>query len=111
MAVNSITIVGNLTRNPEMKQVGDTYKTTFTVACEEKWEGKSGVQTRCEYVLVEVWRKLAEVVSRLEKGQKVAVFGSLRSDSYEDKDKIQRKVWFIAGRQVEFMHGRGGSRA
>lgn len=90
---NSITIVGNLTRDIEIKYVGTSNipKGTFSVA--RSWyvgEGEAREQ-RAEFFDCEVWREQAlNLAQSAGKGTRVIVSGILRQDRWQNADGESR---------------------
>jgi single-strand DNA-binding protein len=82
---------------------------TIRVATSEEYKTQNGIQKRSEYHRVVVYRVLAEMVERanLRKGQKVCVFGRMRSSSYTDKEGIKRTSFQIEADDI-FLHVREG---
>lgn len=81
--MNKLTIIGNLTRDPELRTTQSGVNVCdFTVAVNRK--GKSdGV----DYFRVTCWRGLADIASKyLSKGKKVAVVGQVGVSSYKDRN-------------------------
>lgn len=98
-----ITIVGNLTRDPEVRQAGQAQATGFAVAVNERkfnrdtnaWEDGDAVFWECT-----AWRNLGtNVAQTLRKGMSVIVHGKIKQRSYE-KDGVKRTVTEI---EVEAM--------
>lgn len=106
--VNTITIIGNLGADPEMRQTSGGPVCNLRVATTEKWKGRDGnMQERTEWHSVTVWGNQAEACGRyLAKGRQIYVQGRLQSREYE-KDGVTRKVWDIVANRVQFLGGRG----
>lgn len=93
MNLNKVMIIGNLTRDPEIKttptgaQVG-----SFSVATSQVWTDQNGQkQERTEFHNIVVWRKLAEIVGQyLHKGSKVYVEGRLQTRDWTGQDGVKR---------------------
>ena len=112
-SVNKIILIGNLGAAPELKYLPSGQAVCeLNVACNETWSDKAGQrQERTEWVRCTVWGKQAESAAKyLEKGRQVYVEGSLRTESWDDKEtgqkryatKVQvQKVVFLGG-------GKGG---
>jgi single-strand DNA-binding protein len=82
--MNSITIIGNVTRDPELRttQTGKEV-CSFTVAVNRRKSVKAGVQ-ETDYFKITAWEKLAAICKEyLVKGSKVAVVGSVSVSTYE----------------------------
>ena len=76
MAYNHITLVGNLTKNPETKTVGKKQQTKFTIAV-ERWTATT--KNEFDYFNIVTSGKLAEVCNDyLKKGKKLLVDGRVQ---------------------------------
>ncbi len=94
---NTVTIVGNLTRDPELRFTpSGAAVANFGVAWNLK--GRDGQEDKVSYFDVTCWRQLAENVSdSLTKGSRVVVHGRLDQRSWETQDGDRRsKVEVIA---------------
>lgn len=79
----SISICGNLGRDPELKAAGTSQVLSFSVADSEYIYVKGG-EAESQWYNCEVWGKQAERLSAiLAKGTKVAIYGQLVQRSYE----------------------------
>lgn len=79
----SLTIVGNLGRDPEMRYLPDgTAVTNLNVASSRRYNNRDGQPVEeTTWVKVTVWNKQAETVNQyLTKGSKVLVEGTLTPD-------------------------------
>lgn len=93
MSLNRVQLIGNLTRDPEVKQLpGGQVVATFSIATNMTWKDQSGQQqTKSEFHNVVVWRKLAEICGQyLKKGGKVFVEGRLQTRDWEGEDGVKR---------------------
>lgn len=88
MNLNKAMLIGNLTRNPEMKTTPDgTNVATFSVATNFVWNNPQGRQERVEYHNIVAWRKLAEICAQyLKKGSKVYIEGRLQTRNWDDQN-------------------------
>ncbi len=92
----STTIVGNLTRDPELK-FSDSGKavTSFAVAVNNRRKNRQTQEWEDfpSFMNVVAWADLAEhCASSLKKGERVIVFGTLQERSYEGRDGNTRRV-------------------
>jgi single-strand DNA-binding protein len=101
--LNRIVLIGRLTRDPELKEVGQGISVAnFALAVERDFKNQSG-EKEVDFIDVQVWRKLAEVVANnLQKGRLVAVEGRLQVRSYE-KDGQKRRVSEVVAERVQFL--------
>ncbi|MEI7498219.1 MAG: single-stranded DNA-binding protein [Candidatus Falkowbacteria bacterium] len=100
MNLNKAMIIGNLTRDPEVKNTpSGQMVATFSVATNQIWSDQSGQrQERVEYHNIVVWRKLAEICGQyLRKGSKVYVEGRLQTREWTGQDNIKRNRTEIIG--------------
>jgi len=91
--VNKIIIIGNLTRDPEMKQTQSGQSiTTFGIATNREWTSNGDKKQSTEFHECVAWAKLAEISEKyLKKGKLVYVEGYLKTRSWEDDDTGQKK--------------------
>jgi single-strand DNA-binding protein len=85
--MNSITVTGNLTADPEL-QVFDsgTAKATFSIADNRTWTDNGEKKEQVSYYEIHAWRYLAEDVARvLSKGLRVVVSGRIEQQTWNDK--------------------------
>lgn len=101
---NTITVVGNITRDPELRYTPTGQSNTrFGVAVNRRWQDRSSGewQEATSFFDVVCWRELAENVSEsLPKGSRVIVTGRLEQRSYDDRDGNRRSVVEIIADEV-----------
>ncbi len=88
-SLNKVTLIGNLTRDPEMRYTPQgTAVCTFSVATNRQWKTESGdTKEDAEFHRIVAWDKLAEICSQmLSKGKKVYVEGRLQTRKWEGQD-------------------------
>lgn len=111
-SLNKVMVIGNLGRDPEIRQAGDAPVADFSVAVSEKFKGRDGsTQEKTEWVNVVAWRRLAEV-SRdyLRKGSQVYVEGKLSTRSWTDKTTgAKRYQTEVVADNIQMLGGRGGA--
>lgn len=93
MSLNRVQLIGNLTRDPEMKQIpGGQVVTTFGVATNFTWKDQSGEQqSKAEFHNIVAWRRLAEICGQyLKRGSKVFVEGRMQTRDWEGEDGVKR---------------------
>lgn len=97
-----ITIRGNVTRDPEVKEMGTgALKATFSVAVENRYQKNGEWVSDTSFLNVTAWKHLAEDVQRvLEKGSRVIVTGRMSQRSYEDNDGNQRQYYEIVADDI-----------
>lgn len=93
MNLNKAMIIGNLTRDPELRNTGNGQSVvSFSVATNLVWTDQSGQQQKkVEFHNVIAWRKLAEICSKyLHKGSKVYIEGRLQTSDWAGQDGTKR---------------------
>jgi len=92
-SVNKVILIGNLTRDPEMRQTanGQTV-TTFCIATNREWITKDNSKHNlAEYHDIVAWARLAEICSRyLKKGKLVYVEGYLKTRSWDTPEGVRK---------------------
>ena len=94
--VNNITILGNITRDPELRFTpSGTAVASFGLAVNRNIQNKNSGEweTQVDFFNVTAWYKLAEnCAESLSKGDRVLVSGRLSQDSWESKDGQKRST-------------------
>ena len=94
--LNTITIMGRLTRDPELRYTqSQTPVASFTVACERDFAGQDQEKVT-DFIDCVAWRQGGEFVSKyFHKGSMIIVDGRLQSRKWEDRDGNKRVSWEI----------------
>ena len=93
-SVNKVILVGRLGKDPEIRSTpSGTTVAKFSIATDERFTDRNGEkQERTEWHNIVAWSKLAEICGQyLRKGKLVYIEGSLRTDSWDDKETGQKK--------------------
>ena len=109
---NRVILIGNLTRDPEMKQIpGGQVVTTFGIATNFTWKDQSGEQqSKVEFHNVVAWRRLAEICGQyLKKGSKIFVEGRLQTRDWEGEDGTKRYRTEIVADNMIMLDKKGDS--
>lgn len=113
-SLNRATILGNCTRDPEMRQTTSGQSVcSFGVATNRTWTDASGAkQEAAEFHNVVAWAKLAEICKQyLMKGKKVYVEGRLQTRQWEGQDGTKRSTTEIVADNVILLGDRPGGSA
>ena len=104
MADNTVTIIGNVTRDPEMRYTaGGQGKASFGVAVSRRWQNRqtNEWEEQTSFLNVVCWRELAEnVVESVAKGHRVIVTGRMEQRSWETDTGDKRSVVEIVADDV-----------
>lgn len=109
-SLNQVTLMGNLTRDPELRQTPNGQNvTSFSLALNRSYKDSSGEwQEATDYIDIVCWGPLAERVAQyLSKGRRCLVQGRLQSRSWEQDGAKRSKVEVLAN-DVTFLDSRGG---
>jgi single-strand DNA-binding protein len=101
MADNTITIIGNVTRDPELRYTPSNQSvTTFGVAVNRRWQNRQNQEWEesTSFFDVVCWGTLAEnAADSLAKGTRIIVNGRLEQRSWETQDGEKRsKIEVVA---------------
>ncbi len=111
MNLNKAMIIGNVTRDPEVKTTPSGQSvTSFSVATNRVWTNAQGQkQEAVEYHNIVAWGKLAEICGQyLNKGKKIYVEGRLQTRDWQGQDGVKRyKTEIVAENMI--MLDRGGA--
>jgi single-strand DNA-binding protein len=104
MSGNTITIVGNATRDPELRfTASGQARASFGVAVNRRWQNRqtNEWEESVSYFNVNCWRELAEnVAESVHKGTRVVVSGRLEQRSWETQDGEKRSVIEIEADEI-----------
>lgn len=105
MSINRVVLLGNMTRDPELRRTGNGKAVTnFTLALNRYNNDEA------DFVDCVCWEKIAENTAQYcYKGSKVAVEGSIQTGSYVDKDGHNRKTVNVLCNRVEFINTNNSS--
>ena len=112
MYSNLVILIGNITRQPELKALTNGNKVTnLTVAVNKTWTDRESGEKKeaTEFISVSVFGKQAENCAQyLEKGQKVMVEGHIKN-RVEEKDGSKTYHTGVVADRVQFGQKAGGS--
>ena len=91
--LNHITIMGRLTRDPELRRTGSGIAVaSFTVAVDRDFSGRDGGERETDFIDCVAWRQTGEFVSKyFTKGSMIVVSGRLQIRNWTDKEGNKRR--------------------
>ena len=113
MYLNKAIIIGNLTRDPELRSLPSGVKVcSFSLATNRVWKDKNGArQESADYHNVVVFGRQAETVAQyMKKGSSILVEGRMQTRSWDDKNTGEKKyrTEIVADRTQFGPKGSGG---
>jgi single-strand DNA-binding protein len=98
MSINKVILLGNLCRDPECKDLGNSTVCNFSIASTERYKDRDGQPKEDTlFIDVQVWGKLTDMVSRyLHKGKPILLEGKLKFDSWEKNGQRNSKHTIVA---------------
>ena len=102
--LNHITIMGRLTRDPELRRTGSGIAVaSFTVAVDRDFGGRDGGEKETDFIDCVAWRQTGEFVSKyFSKGSMIVVSGRLQIRNWNDKDGNKRRTAEVVADNVYF---------
>ena len=102
--LNHITIMGRLTRDPELRRTGSGIAVaSFSVAVDRDFGGRDGGEKETDFIDCVAWRQTGEFVSKyFTKGRMIVVSGRLQIRSWTDKDGNKRRTAEVVADNVYF---------
>ena len=109
-AFNKVILMGNLTRDPEIKFLtSGTPVTNFGIAVSEKYTKDGEQKESVCFVEVEAWDKQAETIDEyFEKGDPIFIEGALKFEQWEDEDLKKRSKLKVRLQRFQFLRYKGG---
>jgi single-strand DNA-binding protein len=107
---NRVILVGNLTRDPELRYIpSGTAVTEIGLAINDRRKGANGEWIEeTTFVDVTLWARTAEIASEyLNKGSNVLIEGRLKLDTWEKDGKKNSKLR-VVGERMQMLGARGG---
>ena len=102
--LNHITIMGRLTRDPELRRTGSGIAVaSFTLAVDRDFAPRDGGERETDFIDCVAWRQTGEFVSKyFTKGSMAVVSGRLQIRGWTDKDGNKRRTAEVVADNVYF---------
>ena len=110
-SLNKVILVGNLTRDPEVRYTtGGTAVTDVGLAVNRVWTDRSSNERKEETTFIDVtlWGRTAEIAGEyLSKGRPCLIEGRLQLDQWEDRETGQKRSKLkVVGESLQLLGGR-----
>ena len=106
--LNHITIMGRLTRDPELRRTGSGVAVaSFTVAVDRDFASKDGGERETDFIDCVAWRQTGEFVSKyFRKGAMIVAAGRLQIRNWQDKEGNKRRSAEVIVENAYFGEGK-----
>ena len=99
--INKIIVIGNLTKEPELKEAGKSSVCSFSIASNNPFSKEEVL-----FIEVNFWNKTgANCMKYLKKGSQVYVDGRLKMNQWKDAKGNYHQKYFIIGENIRFLKG------
>lgn len=112
MYLNKAMIIGNLTRDPEIKSLPSGVRVaSFSVATNRVWKDKNGAkQENVDFHNVVVFGRQAEIVGQyMKKGSSILVEGRMQTRSWDDASGVKKYRTEVIADRIQFGPRAGGA--
>jgi len=107
MALNKVLLIGNLTRDPELRSTPSGQSVaTFGLATNRVWKDPQTGERReaVEFHNIVLWRRLAEIAGQyLHKGSKIFLEGRLQTRSWQDQSGNKKYMTEIVAENMQML--------
>ena len=105
--LNSICLVGRLTKNAELKYVNDSMAVaTFTLAVNRNFKGQDG-KREADFINCVIWRQQAENLANwAKKGALIGITGRIQTRSYENQQGQRVYVTEVVADSFQLLESR-----
>lgn len=111
--MNKVILMGRLTKEPELRQTPNGIASCrFSIAVNRNFKNQQTGQYDADFINCTAWRQTAEFISKyFRKGQMIALDGTLRTGSYQDKNHpdVTHYTTEVFVDNVEFCGNKGNS--
>jgi single-strand DNA-binding protein len=102
--MNKVTLVGRLTKEPEIKLTSNqTQFCNFTIAVDRRFKDANG-QRQADFINCVAWKQTAVFIQKyFHKGSRIGICGSIQTRSFDDQNGQKRFVTEVLAEEVEFV--------
>ena len=99
--MNKVHLIGNLTRNPELRYTkNNTPVASYTIAINTRY----GEKQETDFINITSWGKSGEFVNKyFKKGQAIAISGRLKNNNYQDSNGVTHYGIEVITEDIEFV--------
>lgn len=102
--MNNVSMIGRLTKDVEIRQVGQNNVGNFTLAVNRPFKNKQTGEREADFVNCQVWGKQAETLAQYtKKGSQIGVDGRIQTRNYENKQGQRVYVTEVVVERFHFL--------
>lgn len=99
--MNKVVLMGRLTRDPEIRQAGETQVCSFTIAVNRR---KKEQEHDADFPRCVAFGKTAELIGKyFYKGSQICVSGHIQTGSYENRDGYKVYTTDVIVEEMDFV--------
>ena len=108
--LNKVILIGRLTRDPELKTIGETSVGKFSIAVGSSYKKGNEKVEETSFFDCEIWGKLADVLGQYAtKGKQIAIEGKLKQDTWDTQDGKKASKVKIRVENFQLLGGKSDS--
>ncbi|MGI6545589.1 MAG: single-stranded DNA-binding protein [Fastidiosipilaceae bacterium] len=101
--MNTVNLMGRLTKDPAIKTVGEHTVANFTLAVDRGYKDKNTGERQADFINCVAWRSTAEFIEKyFSKGQQMGLVGSIQTRSWDDVEGNKRYATEVNVNNVYF---------
>ena len=106
--MNVVSLMGRITKDPDVRQSGETSVTRFTVAVDRRFKREG--EDSADFISCVAFGKTADFVGKyFTKGSRIALTGRIQTGSYTNKDGNKVYTTDVIAESVEFCESKKGN--
>jgi single-strand binding protein len=107
LMLNKVILIGRITNALELKKTeNDISVIAFGIAIKRRFKDAAG-EYPTDFINIVAWRSLAEFISQyFDKGQLIAIVGSIQTRTYTDREGIKRTVFEVVADEAHFVESK-----
>ena len=109
--INSIVLMGRITKEIELKKVGsDISVCKFSIAVERRFKDKLSGEKITDFIECQAWRGTADFIARyFGRGDMIAIEGTLNQNNWTDNSGNKRYSYIVVADQAHFCGSKSNS--
>ena len=103
--MNNVTLAGRLTKDPELRYVGEKNSpvTNFILSVDRDYKSSKG-ERETDFINIEVWGKQAEILCEyMTKGRMIGIEGKIKVDKYKNENGENRYITRVRATSFKFL--------